>query len=159
MTQNTGLNRDTLDKYYTIDNVAKNCIKQFLKYNTNLKRNSLIVEPSAGSGAFVKPFEGTEFNIKAYDIKPEYENVIEQDFLELCLDNPDIHYLGNPPFGRQSSLAKKFIKKCCKDGKSISFILPKSFKKESMKRCFNEYFHLVYQEDLEENSFVINGEG
>lgn len=157
MNQNTGLKRNTLDKYYTNKKVAIRCIKNFLKYNTNLKVNSVIVEPSAGSGVFIKPFEGTKFNIKPFDIKPEYKNIVEQDFLELILTDEDIHYLGNPPFGRQSSLAKKFIKKCCKDGKSISFILPKSFKKESMKKCFDNYFHLVYQEDLEDNSFVING--
>ena len=56
MTQNTGLKRDTLDKYYTNKKVALKCIENFLTYVPNLKSNSVIVEPSAGSGVFVKPF-------------------------------------------------------------------------------------------------------
>ena len=47
-----------------------------------------------------------------------------------------IHIIGNPPFGRQSSLAIKFIKKSAEFCDSISFILPKSFKKDSLKKHF-----------------------
>ena len=39
---------------------------------------------------------------------------------------------------------------------SISFILPKSFKKESMKKHFSQNFHLIYETDLSENSFLVN---
>ena len=48
-----------------------------------------------------------------------------------------MHIIGNPPFGRQSSLAIKFIKKSCEFCDSISFILPKSFKKDSLKKHFH----------------------
>lgn len=40
---------------------------------------------------------------------------------------------------------------------SISFILPKSFKKESMKKSFEKHYHLIYEIDLLENSFLVNG--
>ena len=50
------------------------------------------------------------------------------------LNSRKIHVIGNPPFGRQSSLAIKFIKKSCSFSDTISFILPKSFKKDSMKK-------------------------
>ena len=48
----------------------------------------------------------------------------------------NLHFIGNPPFGRQSSLAKKFIKHICScdKTKTIAFILPKSFKKDSLKK-------------------------
>jgi len=67
-----------------------------------------------------------------------------------------IHIIGNPPFGRQSSLAIKFIKQSTSFCDTISFILPKSFKKESMQKHFPLNFHLIYQVDLEDNSFIIN---
>ena len=67
-----------------------------------------------------------------------------------------IHIVGNPPFGRQSSLAIKFIKKSCTFCASISFILPKSFKKDSLKKTFPLNFHMLYEIDLPEKSFLVN---
>jgi hypothetical protein len=65
--------------------------------------------------------------------------------------------IGNPPFGRQSSLAIQFIKKSALFSDSISFILPKSFKKDSMQKHFPLNFHLVFQTDIESNSFLQDG--
>ena len=156
MIQKSGLKRNTIDKYYTNNDIADKCIKILLETNI-ININSYIIEPSAGNGSFVKVFEKMNYNITSYDIQPEYKNIIKADFLTTKLEmNKDIHFIGNPPFGRQSSLAKKFIKKCCIHGNSISFILPKSFKKDSMIRCFNMYFHKIKEIDLEPKSFSIN---
>ena len=66
-------------------------------------------------------------------MEPENDEIIKQDYLEFDFNLQNsykrIHIVGNPPFGRQSSLAIKFIKKSCEYCDSISFILPKSFKK------------------------------
>ena len=108
MVQTTGLKRNTIDKYYTSKNVAIECIKILLNENI-INKESKIIEPSGGDGSFVKPFEEMKYNITSYDIQPEYENIIKADFLKLDLGKEkDIHFIGNPPFGRQSSLAKKF---------------------------------------------------
>jgi hypothetical protein len=64
---------------------------------------------------------------------------------------------GNPPFGKQSSLAKAFITKSCGFAKVIAFILPKSFTKPSMYKAFHMNFHLVHSEELAKDSFVLNG--
>jgi len=96
---------------------------------------------------------------KFYDLAPENNEITKQDFLEFDaskLQYKNIHVVGNPPFGRQSSLAIKFIKKCCEFAKTISFILPKSFKKESLKRNFAVNFHLVNTLELPKNSFLVN---
>ena len=69
-----------------------------------------------------------------------------------------IHTIGNPPFGRQSSLAKKFIKICALFSETISFILPKSFRKESYQKAFPLNYHLIKELELDKNSFIINGE-
>ena len=53
-------------------------------------------------------------------------------------------------------MAIKFIKKSVEYCDSISFILPKSFKKESLKKRFPLNFHLVHEYNLPENSFIVD---
>ena len=52
-------------------------------------------------------------------------------------------------------MAIKFIKKSCQFCNSISFILPKSFKKESLKKTFPLNFHLILEIDLPINAFLV----
>jgi predicted RNA methylase len=159
--QKKGLKRNPIDKFYTKLNIVKECV-QIIKNNINISDNDLIIEPSAGNGAFIEEIKKISSNYIFYDSEPEHNEIHKQDFLELDykkikLKYKNIHIIGNPPFGRQSSLAIKFIKKCCLFSTTISFILPKSFKKESMKKYFNEYYHLIYEIDLLDNSFLVNG--
>jgi hypothetical protein len=125
--------------------------------------DDLIIEPSAGNGAFIDAIKSLTCNYEFYDLKPEHEEIIKQDYLLYNTNNTNntnntqkIHILGNPPFGRQSSLAIKFIKKSCQFCCSISFILPKSFKKDSLKKTFPLNFHLLFEMDLPEKSFLVN---
>lgn len=159
--QNKGLKRNPIDKYYTKDIVVDQCI-HFIKSNLKISKKDLIIEPSAGNGSFINKIKTLSKNYKFYDIEPENEEIIEQNFLELDYTEikskyKNIHIIGNPPFGRQASSAIKFIKKCSEFSKSISFILPKSFKKESMKKYFPINYHLIFEQDLENNSFLVNG--
>jgi hypothetical protein len=52
-------------------------------------------------------------------------------------------------------MAIKFIKKSCEFCDSFSFILPKSFKKESLKQKIPLNFHLLFEFDLEDKAFLI----
>jgi hypothetical protein len=158
--QKKGLKRNTIDKYYTKINIVEQCIEAMKKY-INISKDDLIIEPSAGNGSFIENIKKITENYKFYDLEPENKEIIKQDFLnfdfvELKQKYKNIHIVGNPPFGRQASLAIKFIKKCCLFSNSISFILPKSFKKDSMKKHFSKNFHLIYEIDLLENSFLVN---
>jgi len=169
--QTKGLKRNTIDKYYTKETIVDQCIK-LVKTNINISNDDLIIEPSAGNGSFIPKIKSLSKNYKFYDLEPENAEIIKQDFLEFDYkqlkieDNPEsrienqihnqIHIIGNPPFGRQSSLAIKFIKKCCEFANSISFILPKSFKKQSMKKHFSNNFHLKCEVDLIDNAFLVN---
>jgi len=160
--QDTGLKRDTTDKYYTKSDIVEDCKVQ-IKKHINIKENDLIIEPSAGNGSFIKIIKELTKNHKFYDLIPENKEIIKQDFLLLDVDKiiepyKKIHIIGNPPFGRQSSLAIQFIKKCCEFADTISLILPKSFKKDSNKAKFDNFFHLIYEKDLPENSFSVNGD-
>ncbi len=94
------------------------------------------------------------------DIEPQNISIIQQDYLEF---NPDMKILGdnvlvigNPPFGRQSSLAIKFISKSAKYAKKIAFVLAKSFKKESMISKLDKHVFLVDVFDLPDNLFYFN---
>jgi predicted RNA methylase len=160
--QTTGLKRSTIDKYYTSDKCANECFKLIQKY-IKINNNDLCVEPSAGNGSFIKYIKLLSKNYKFYDLEPENSEIIKQDYLLFDYKTirnkyKKIHIIGNPPFGRQSSLAIKFIKKSSEYCDSISFILPKSFKKNSLRKHFPLNFHLIYEQDLTCNSFIINNE-
>ena len=159
---NTGKKRDIIDQFYTKRDISLKCINLLLSI-LNINNNDLFIEPSAGDGSFSDYFKENNYNINTYDLEPKKKYIKKQDFLELNIDKYQntknkIHTIGNPPFGRQSSLAKKFIKKCALFSDTISFILPKSFRKESYQRVFPLNFHLIKEIEIEKNSFIINGE-
>jgi hypothetical protein len=148
-----------LDKFYTKPEIAKKC---FDLIKSQIKEKDLIIEPSAGNGAFIKYIIANKNNYLFYDIKPENDKIIKQNYLKLNTTifmkrKNKIHVIGNPPFGRQSSLAIKFIKKSAEFADTISFILPKSFKKTSMINKIPLNFHLFLQKDLPKNSFLKEG--
>ena len=155
--QNTGKNRNTIDKFYTNPSIVDKYVNIFKSY---VKTGDLIIEPSAGNGSWSIPLR--EHSIIAFDIQPEADNIIQRDFLFVELDsfNSNLHFIGNPPFGRQSSLAKRFIKHItsCTRSKTIAFILPKSFKKESYKKTFPLCYHLDFEDDIPEDAFILNNE-
>ena len=164
-TQTKGLKRNVIDKFYTKKEVAMYCINLFKEYVTP-NNDDLIIEPSAGNGGFIDAIKSLKCNYEFYDLEPEHEEIAKQDYLlyNTTTNNNNnnnnntqkIHIVGNPPFGRQSSLAIKFIKKSCHFCTSISFILPKSFKKDSLKKTFPLNYHLLFEIDLPENSFLVN---
>lgn len=159
--QTKGLQRNTIDKYYTKSSVVDQCI-ELISNHIEISDDDLIIEPSAGNGTFIDKIKTLTNNCLFFDIEPENDQIIRQDFLEYDYNEikesyRKIHIVGNPPFGRQASMAIKFIKKCCEFCDSISFILPKSFKKDSMQKHFPNNFHLVYELDLMEKSFLVNG--
>ena len=159
--QTKGLKRNTIDKYYTKDTIVDSCLNSIKNY-ININSDDLIIEPSAGNGSFITGIKSLSNNFIFYDLEPENKEIIKQDYLlfdyeELTNKFNKIHIIGNPPFGRQSSLAIKFIKKSCEFCDSISFILPKSFKKDSLKKKFSLNFHLVFENDLPDKSFLVDG--
>jgi hypothetical protein len=164
--QSTGLKRgesgSIKDKYYTKSSIVSLCLQKYQQI-VPISENDLIIEPSAGSGVFYDEIVKFPSHTIAYDLYPEKNpNILVQDYLTLTPPNRvglnKIHVIGNPPFGRQSSLAKKFIKKSVEFCDFIGFILPKSFKKKSFQSTFPLKFHLLETIDLPENSFEVDNE-
>jgi len=158
--QKKGLNRNTIDKYYTKDTVVESCLN-FVKQTIQIDIDDLIIEPSAGNGGFILGIKSLSNNFIFYDLEPDNNEIIKQDYLLYDYNTikdkfSKIHIIGNPPFGRQSSMAIKFIKKSCEFCDTISFILPKSFKKDSLKKSFSLNFHLIFEIDLPDKSFLVD---
>lgn len=144
-------------KFYTIDNTALLCYKAIKRY-VKINKDDLIIEPSAGNGAFIKYLKKLSNNTKFYDIKPEHKDIKKHNFFKVknvkSLENA-LHIIGNPPFGNKSSLAIKFIKHAALlNAKTIAFILPISFNKNSFKKSFPQNYHLKYTMQLPENSYT-----
>ena len=155
--QDTGKFRINMkDQFYTDISVAKSCITTIINM-LPYTENYIWVEPSAGNGAFLHNVPPSYEKI-GLDVEPKASDILEQDYLLwMPPTEKDIIIFGNPPFGRQSSFAKSFISKSCKFAKVIAFILPKSFTKPSMFNAFDLKFHLVYSNELQRDSFILNG--
>lgn len=142
--------RDFLDRFYTKKEIASYCISLL-----NIKDYKTIIEPSAGNGSFSNQIP----NCLAFDICPGSERILKKDFFTFNrshkLPNP-ILVIGNPPFGRQNSMAIRFINFSSLFADTIAFILPKSFKKDSLKSRIPLNFHLKKEIDLPDYSFTLN---
>ena len=151
--------RALADKFYTKPDVVNKCVEILKNHFTIDRTNDVVIEPSAGGGAFIDALTGLCDRCIFLDLIPEHEGVTEGDFLSFANPHPDrrTHVVGNPPFGRQSSLAIKFIRHAATFCDTISFILPKSFKKDSMKDKVPNNFHLINETDLESESFTVEG--
>lgn len=146
-----------LDQFYTKIDVANKLYNQLrLHYDLN---KYFLFEPSAGNGSFLSCFHHKSIGI---DLEPKHPNIIKKDFFDVegdfFPDNQKIFTIGNPPFGTRSSIAVKFLNKASEYSDYIAFILPKTFKKQYTVNQINPFLHLVYEEDLEKNSFLFNDE-
>jgi hypothetical protein len=56
--------------------------------------------------------------------------------------------VGNPPFGRVSSLAIQFFQHAAQWADVIAFIIPRTFRRVSVHNKLDLNFHLVYDEEI-----------
>jgi len=96
----------SLDKYYTKRDVVRKC----LAVVGDLSREyDLVVEPSAGDGAFYD--EINHPNKMGIDIDPAHKKVVKADWLkfEVPGEYRRVLVVGNPPFGMYHKLSSAFI--------------------------------------------------
>lgn len=153
-----------LDKFYTIPEYAKKCIST-VENISHFSSYDLIVEPSAGNGSFyhqiqnynqkigidISPENDENDEKDGKDSKDENEKIRKQDFFDYYPENGDkkrILVIGNPPFGKVSSIAIKFFNHAATFASTIAFIIPRTFRRPSVQNKLDEMFHLIHDEDV-----------
>lgn len=152
--------KEGLDKFYTKPEIVDKCLSHFSE--TEWEEWDLIVEPSAGNGSFLLKIPSK--NKIGLDISPEHPDIIKKNFFEfvptftLCdeksedeSDKRKILVIGNPPFGRVSSLAIKFFNHAAKWCDVIAFIIPRTFRRISVQNKLDKNFHLLLDEEIPTN--------
>lgn len=139
--------KSSLDKFYTKPKIADLCIATL----NNISNIDLWLEPSAGAGVFLSRLPTPRLGL---DLEPDSSDIIEQDFFTYTPpNNVHVAVIGNPPFGKNSSLAIKFFNHAASWATVIAFIVPKTFKKTSVQNKLNLGWVLQQELDLPKNSF------
>ena len=142
--------KEGLDKFYTIPSISEKCLAAISsRYEWN--RWDLIVEPSAGNGSFLTRIPSTKK--VGIDIAPEHPDILKKDFFDYRPPEglTNVLVVGNPPFGRVSSLALRFFNHSAHWSSVIAFIIPRTFRRVSIQNKLDRNFHLVHDEDVPMN--------
>ena len=144
-----------LDQFYTSRAISKSLTKSVEKY---FKDFDIVLEPSAGDGSF---FDLLPKNKRiGIDLEPHHNQIIQGDFFDFNPEKSKTYFtIGNPPFGKNSSLAVKFFNHAANFSSFIAFIVPRTFRKDFTQNKLNLSFELISEEILPKNSFYgLSGE-
>lgn len=142
-----------LNQYYTTYCVAE-YLYQVLGQLIDLARY-LLVEPSAGMGAFFRLMQIGSIGI---DLAPKFPGTKTANFLETELPRErKIAVIGNPPFGRNARMAIRFFNHAAWQADVIAMILPRAFRKPAIVSKLNPAFHLIHDEDVPAEAFEFGG--
>jgi len=126
----------SLDQFFTKSDVARECLET-LKHHTP----DVWLEPSAGTGRFYNLLPDNKLG---YDLEPQAEGIIKQDFLTVKLPtDKKIIAVGNPPFGYRAQGAIEFFNHCAESCYIVAMIMPRSFRKAYIINQLNPYFHVT----------------
>jgi hypothetical protein len=145
-----------LDQFYTSAPVAKECwlaLKPLLP-----KGPKTFLEPSAGSGAFLNLMP--KAHRLGLDLEPKHAEVRQMDFLQFRWEIPHAGHVitvGNPPFGKNASLAVRFFNHAAQFSQVVAFVVPKTFRKASLQKRLSTDFHLLLDINLPANAFEFEG--
>jgi hypothetical protein len=135
-----------LDQFYTNEDIATKCLN-LLQEHTNYDDYDYILEPSAGTGSFYKHLP--KIKRIGLDIEPKRKGIVKMDYFNYKpIKDKTYLVVGNPPFGKISSIAVKFFNKSAEFANCIAFIIPRTFKRVSIQNKLNLNFKLIYNEDL-----------
>lgn len=142
-----------LDQYYTDPVVAAQLYAFFQRhFDVSTLRP---IEPSAGAGAFFRLMPPGSL---AFDVDPRYPGVRTVDFLSARIPrSARTAFLGNPPFGRNASMAVRFFNHAAPQAAVIAFIMPRSVRKASIENRLDRDFHLVAEVDVPADAFLFRG--
>jgi len=148
-----GLRARELDQFFTSPAVAALCVSHFQtslsqRLATSLVEFDVVLEPSFGEGSFVDAILSQSVprtNLLFIDIDARDE-AHRGDFLAFNVPENATHcktrvipgikqhwaVVGNPPFGKNSSLAISFFNHAAKFADVIAFVVPRTFCKMSV---------------------------
>ena len=144
------------EQYYTNPEVVDICLEMVAKHIDLTGKT--IIEPCGGTGEFIKGLVRagiSENQIISYDIEPKHPLVKEGNYLETKWESEEQSFISitNPPFGRASSLAKKFFNHDAGHCDYICYLVPKSWRKWSLHNSLDSKFHLIADIELPKNCF------
>lgn len=117
------------------------------------------MEPAAGDGAFLDRLPEPRVGL---DLSPAAgrADIVRADFLAWrpgrAADTTIV--IGNPPFGKNASLAIRFLNHASGFADWVAFIVPRTFEKDSTKRKLAPFMTLVHEEALGPDCFVFEGQ-
>tara|TARA_R110002060_G_scaffold1197_1_gene2607 strand:- start:619 stop:1491 length:873 start_codon:yes stop_codon:yes gene_type:complete len=144
------------EQYYTTPDVVDLCLS-LVKEHIELEGRKLL-EPCAGTGEFVKGFQRIgikDDDIVCLDIEPKHPMVTKGNYLETNMEHKAFISITNPPFGRASSLAKKFFNHGAEHSDYICYLIPKAWRKWSTQNALDERFHLIADIQMPDNCFYL----
>lgn len=173
------------DQFFTKRHVADECVKRLEEcLKIKVREFDMVLEPSAGEGAFLNALKQTALvedeRLKFIDIDAQ-EEAHRMDFLSVTTDLVPDEYVydyavyvgkkrnitatshkkcitvGNPPFGKNSSLAIAFFNQAARFSAVIAFILPKTFCKNSVQNKLDRHFILLNQYPIDTEGFIFQG--
>jgi hypothetical protein len=129
------------EEFYTPAATAKRCV-DLVDRHLGITSFRLIVEPSAGAGAFLPYLPSHAI---AMDVNPRHPKIDRRDYLGWLPIDSDSSTLviGNPPFGQRGALAMRFIMHSSRFAHAIAMILPRSFEKYTFQNRIPLSFHLI----------------
>ena len=130
-----------LDQYYTQRSLTKRLVASL-----NFDQFDIVLEPSAGDGAFFDYLPKSKR--LGIDLEPASPDIRREDFFNFNAQEGKSYFVvGNPPFGKNSSLAKSFFNRAAGFADKIAFVLPRTFRKLSIINNLDKNFCLT-SEDL-----------
>jgi hypothetical protein len=146
-----------LDQFFTTVSVARACVAKLQDAMKAYEGKWLWVEPSAGGGAFLDAMPSPKIGL---DIEPARSDISKIDFLSWDFGYSDyrVAVVGNPPFGKNSSLARRFFDHSAAFADIVAFIVPRTFQKPNFVNRLDPNMHLIFEEVLADNSFEFEGE-
>ena len=145
-----------LDKYYTKKEVVTTCLE---KIDELSHLYDLVVEPSAGNGAFYDEIRHS--NKIGIDIAPCHNAIIKADWLDFNVADiyKKVLVVGNPPFGQYHKLSIAFIKHALsfQNVQTIAFILPNVYNKHTRQKILPLNWRICSITDIGRNAYTLDG--
>ena len=141
-----------LDQFYTRSDVAQACVAHLLNV-IGTKPGTLFIEPAAGAGAFLDALPEPRIG---FDLAPARADIAQADFLHWhpAIQAERLIVVSNFPFGKNASLAVKFVNHAAQFADFIASIVPRSFEKNSIKHRISSRLTLVSELPLAPDSFL-----